>query len=275
MSELLLTNIINDNLDSNDFNEEFITEFNKIKKNLNESREFLITAKKNNNLENDIFVLIKKSNLIEHLKIKIIALEQKIRLIELKNNKYKRCYNAFNIGIIFLSTILTSIESSKAVLIDDDDVNITNNSIYKLAKLSPIFLGSLITFSASILKFQKYQEKMEQIIKIIERGNSIIGIIKKNKEDLIFCKDIEEYNKIEDKYKAESYDIYITVLQDIERILKDSDYDKYLEQTHYTDYNRHVLEQTRKVFFKNYEPEEEFDINLKKKKKNSKYCINI
>ena len=273
MSELILTNIINDNLDDNDFNEELISEFNKIKDNLNKSREFLIKAKKNNNLDNDINVLIKKSNLIEHLKSKIIALEQKIRLIELKNNKYKRCYNAFNIGIIFLSTILTSIESSKAVLIDDN--NITNDTIYKISKLSPIFLGSLITFSASILKFQKYQEKMEQIVKIIERGNSIIGIIEKNKEDLIFCKDIEEYNKIEDKYKAESYDIYITVLQDIERILKDSDYDKYLEQTHYTDFNRHVLEQTRKIFFKNYEPEEEFDINLKRKKKNNKYFINI
>ena len=32
----------------------------------------------------------------------------------------------------------------------------------------------------------------------------------------------ELQRKIEDKYKAESYDIYITVLQDIERILKEN-----------------------------------------------------
>ena len=271
MSELLLTNIINDELDDGDFDDELIEEFKKIKENIKNSRKFMIKAKKNNNLDNNIDLLIKRSNLIEHLKSKIISLEQKIRLIELKNNKYKRCYNSFNIGIIFLSTILTTIESSKAVLIDDN--NITNETVYKWAKLSPIFLGSLITFSASILKFQKYQEKMEQIVKIIERGNSIIGIIEKNKEDLIFCKEIEEYNKIVEKYKAESYDIYITVVQDIERILKDSDYDKYLEQTHYTDFNRHVLEQTRKAFFKNYEPDEEFNINLKKKTKKRNTCI--
>ena len=273
MSNIILNNIINDDLNEEDFDNELILEFNKIKYNKKNNKDILIKSKKNNNLNEEIDLLVNRSNLIEHLENKIIDLEQKIRLIELKNNKYKRCYNSFNIGIIFLSTLLTSIESSKAVLIDEN--NLEFDKINKFAKLCPIFLGSLITFGASILKFKKYQEKMEQIVKLIERGNSIIGNIQKIKEELIFCKENSIYDKIEEKYKADSYDIYINVLQEIERVLKDSDYDKYLEQTHYTDFNRHVLEQTRKSFFKNYEPDEEFNINLKKKRNKHNYCISI
>ena len=58
-----------------------------------------------------------------------------MRLIELKNNRYKRCYNAYNIAIILISTSLTMIESGKAVILDECD----ENNINKYFQLSLYF----------------------------------------------------------------------------------------------------------------------------------------
>ena len=248
-------------------NNELVMKYSNIKKNLDESKKKLFKLKKIN--FKNINLLIKKNNLIEHIQLKCNKLGQKLRLIELKNDKYKKCYNCFNIAIILISTSLTIIESAKAVIIDDCDNSLTS----KYFQLSPIFLGSLITCSASILKFKKYQEKMENIIKLIEKGNNIIGIMKKIREELIFCNNNDYYEKIEERYKLETYENYIFILQDIERLLKDHDYDKYLELIHNTDYKIHVLEQNKKLFFKNYLPEEELNLNLKKNYNKKSFCL--
>ena len=190
-----------------------------------------------------------------------------MRLIELKNNRYKRCYNAYNIAIILISTSLTMIESEKAVILDECD----ENNINKYFQLSPIFLSSLITCGASILKFKKYQEKMEDIVKLIEKGNVTIGLLKKIKEKLIFCLNIDEYKLIEKKYKFDIYDNYISILQEIERLLKDNDYDLYLNKIYNTDYKNYILEQKRNIFFKNFELDSNIDYELNPKTK-KKYC---
>ena len=108
---------------------------------------------------------------------------------------------------------------------------------------------------------------MELISTLVERGNSSIGLLKKIKEDLIFCSSIEDYNKTEERYKKDIYDNYIAVTQDIDKLLKNTDYNNNLEVIHNTDYKIHILEQKRKLFFKNYIPDSQFNINLEKKNK--------
>ena len=172
---------------------------------------------------------------------------------------------------ILLSTSLTIVEATKVVMIDECDED--QLTIAKYFQLSPIIFGSIITCAASILKFKKYQEKMESISTVIEKGNISIGLLKRIKEDLSFCTTIEEYNRTEERYKTDIYDNYISVTQDIDRLLKNNDYDKYLEFIHNTDYKIHILEQKRKQFFNNYAPEQNFQLNLRKKNREKSSCI--
>lgn len=281
LPDLILKNDINENdenlnnsdqdiLDDENIDNEFYNELQNLKKNIYKSKKKIIELKKNIIPNNNLDIIIKKSNLIEHIRNRYNKLEQKMRLIELKNNRYKRCYNAFNIAIILISTSLTMIESGKAVILDECN---EDNNISKYLQLSPIFLSSLITCGASILKFKKYQEKMEDIVKLIEKGNVTIGLLKKIKEELIFCLNIDEYKLIEKKYKFDIYDNYISILQEIERQLKDNDYDLYLNKIYNTDYKNYILEQKRKVFFKNFELDNNIDYVLNKTKKKKCGCF--
>lgn len=270
MNDLIFKDNLNEyKLNEEDFDIGIINQYDNIKSKLLKSKKKLNEYKKNN--YEKINLMIKKNLLIDHIQGKCNKLAQIIRLIELKNDKYKKCYNCFNIGIILISTTLTMIESCKAVVLNEcDEEQITINNYFQL---SPIFLSSIITCSASILKFKKYQEKMENIVKLIEKGNTIIGYLKKIREELIFCNNFNDYEKIEDKYKTDIHDSYIIILQDIEKILKDNDYDKYLEYIHNTDYKIHILEQNKKIFFKNFSPDKNYDKQLKKKKNKANYCF--
>ena len=267
-------NIIKENniIEENDFADNLFNKYIDIKKKVKESKKKLIELKQNDkNSKEELDVVIKRNIFIDHIRGKLSKLYQRLRLIELKNNKYKRCYNCFNIGIILLSTSLTIVESTKVVIIDECDEEQLIMSKY--FQLSPIIFGSIITCAASILKFKKYQEKMENISTVIEKGNISIGLLKRIKEDLSFCTTIEEYNRTEERYKTDIYDNYISVTQDIDRLLKNNDYDKYLEFIHNTDYKIHVLEQKRKQFFNNYAPEQNFNLNLKKKNREKSSCV--
>ena len=165
---------------------------------------------------------------------------------------------------------MTMVESIKAIILDpcsDEQQEISN-----YFQLSPIIFGSVITCAASILKFKKYQEKMEHIVKLVEKGNAIIGLLKKIREELTFCTNIDDYHSIENRFKSDAYDDYITNLQELERLLKDSDYDSYLHLIHNTDFKVHVLEQRRKIFFDNYLPDSNLSIDLSRKKKKCCLC---
>ena len=62
----------------------------------------------------------------------------------------------------------------------------------------------------------------------------------------------DEYDFILKKYNNEIFDTYSACFQSMERIIKNSDYDKYLEKIFYTDYKVHKLEKERKCFFEKY-----------------------
>ena len=109
-----------------------------------------------------------KNYLINHIEDKLNKLETKIKLVEMKNSDYKSCYNCVNISIIIMSTLLTFLESFKAIYINKVTEDNQNLFVKYLFDMLPIGIGSIITCSASILKFKKYQEKMENICKILE-----------------------------------------------------------------------------------------------------------
>ena len=268
IEEQYKNNDTSDALNRELYNSKLLNEFYEINDKLSE-----------NLLTNIIFThknpefLNKKLFFIEHIQGKINKLIQKLRLIELKNNKYKFCYNMVNISIIVISTLLTVMEAVKGILVDDliDD----KDTLSYIFKMSPLIFSSTITCSASILKFKKYQEKMESICKVVENGSIIITNLKKIREELGFIKTEEQYEGIYNKFNKELYEQYITTVQTIDRILKKKDYDVYLKNIYQTDYRLHTLQKEKEFFLTNYIGNHSIDkiLEYMEKDKNTKYHV--
>jgi hypothetical protein len=188
--------------------------------------------------------------LINHIKEKKRKLNLYRKILELKYNRYKKCHNAWSISTILLSTCLTLIESCKLIFIDKDDK--INREIYDL---SPIFIGSIITCTSSILKFKKYQEKMELSSNTIEKCVSMIAKIKNKLEvyelhktgcnNLILKTLIENYNE-------EILKEYFLIYQESQKYIKNTDYDKYARIINNSELHKHIIEQERLRFYKKY-----------------------
>lgn len=189
-----------------------------------------------------------KNYLINHIEDKLNKLETKIKLVEMKNSDYKSCYNCVNISIIIMSTLLTFLESFKAIYINKVTEDNQNLFVKYLFDMLPIGIGSIITCSASILKFKKYQEKMENICKILEGASISVINFKKIREKLVFCDNLEKYNNIYNNFNNDIYENYINISQSFDRILKKKDYDINLSDIYLTEYRIQKLNNEREYF---------------------------
>lgn len=204
-------------------------------------------SKEDNIFVNKLILNLNKNTLTNHFDNRLSKLYQKIRILEKKYATYKTCYDYVNIGIILTSTLLTIVETIKVEFKES-----FGTTCQQILNLTPIFFSSIITCSASIIKFKKYQDNMENISKLIDKATFCIRQIKKAREHICFCDTQEQYDGILKKYNNEIFDNYSSCFQNMERIIKNSDYDKYLEKIFYTDYKVHKLEKERKCFFEKY-----------------------
>jgi len=257
-----------------------------------------INLKKYKYSEDEIKILMQRfeietynlKTLFRHFQHKCRKLNQSKSILELKYKKYKWCHNFWNIGIIGISSILTLIESSKLVFIDNESgstSDIFDDELFqKLFTLSPILLGTIITGSSSIIKFKKYQEHMEEIYILIDKCIGMLAKIKNKKDEIDLLKKhgkkltdsnlykeinhfTDEVKNISNFYKSDIIKEYLIVYQDTERYIDFKDYDKYLHTIHDSDYKRHVLYKNKNMFYKEY--------NIEKHKENidNKYFKNI
>jgi len=249
-----------------------------------------------NNDTNDIFIKdAKKSfdlyysdlrNINKHFNKKYRKLNQSKSILELKYKRYKWCNDIWNISIIFTSSFLTLVESSKLVFLDLNDNYEKDNLMQNFFVFSPIFLGTTITGISSYIKFKKYQDIMEHIYILIDKCIGMLAKLKNkldevnllnnianqyikselynNKKFLIdFIKDVKNIHK---SYEKDIIKEFLVVYQETEKFINFKDYDKYLHKIHKTDYKRHVLYKDRELFYKKYIT----DSNI-----NNKYFDNI
>ena len=224
----------------------------------NEDIESILNLPRVDSEKSDISDIIKKedsvlNNLYNLINDKKWTLVQSKSILELKYNKYKKCHNFWNISTIILSSLLTLIESCKLVFIEDIDNNdLLLNDFFKL---SPIMLGTIITCTASIIKFKKYQEQMEAFYIVIDKCIAMISKLKNKKDEIILlqhresnleqcmCRcgngnddeyemdaDIKAFKSdvksINDTFKNDIIKDFSTVYQDTSRYINYSDYHK-------------------------------------------------
>ena len=212
-----------------------------------------------------------KMKLKDYINEKKRKLDQSRRILELKYEKYKKCDDFWNIGTIILSSLLTFIESTKLIFIHDDSDELLKN----IFDLTPIFFGTVITCSASIIKFKKYQEKMELLNIIIDKCITMITKLKNKREELKLLSDCgEEFQKVKNDYVNNICKEFSDVYQESERYITNNDYDIYLRIINNSDYNKHIIETDKNLFYKNYNHDIDIDkiiSNLEIKKENC--CI--
>ena len=212
--------------------------------------------------------------LIHEKKIKLI---QSKSILELKYNKYKKCHNFWNIGTILLSSILTLVESSKLVFLEEEEeINTVLNNFFKL---SPIFLGTFITCSASLIKFKKYQEQMEELYIVIDKCIAMISKLKTKKDEILLLKhkekqlnidninnvdnidDIKKFKQnvetLNETFRNDIIKEFSVVYQETERYINYNDYNKYLKIINNIEFKKHILREDKEKFYKDYTHEVE------------------
>lgn len=173
-----------------------------------------IIDKMNNNDE--------RVSLIDRLEDKIDKLNEKKVIAEMKKESYKVWFDVFNLCILFLSAILTIIEAVKND-VNLEEVKPTERNFFKIV---PLLISTSIGLLTAIIKFKKYQDKLENNTKAIEKSNFTAFRMKKLQEDLHFA-DEDAFLKIREIYKEEIFPLYNQSQEELEGNLLHKDVIKY------------------------------------------------
>lgn len=192
-------------------------------------KDKISNTKKNNeidNLEDEIELTLQnkeqKQNLIIRLQSKITKMNDRKVITEMKQEHYKLWFDSSNILILFLSALLTIIEAIK----NDVDVERVDEPTKQFFKISPLFISTTIGFITAIIKFKRYQERLEINTKAIEKSIFTTYRMKKLQEDLHFADD-DKFIKLREIYKEEIFPLYNQAQGALEGALKFRDIIKY------------------------------------------------
>ena len=174
---------------------------------------------------NERSFLMDKREFNDHIQSKISKLEKRMRYVNYKFEDLKYSFKKYSIMIIYFATLLTLTEALLNSI--TFDISETANS---LINFIPLLLSSLITLIASIIKFNKYEEKIENITRSTEKCIATVAKMKGVKEDLYFCIEPKSLLNLKDHFNKNIYQEYLESNTEIEKQLIDSDYTIYLKR---------------------------------------------
>jgi len=193
-------------------------------------------------IDNATELTYKKKRFFKYIQLKIDKLTVRSNILRFKYSSYKKYYDGANIAIIVISTGLTLLESIKGIL------NITNIILFDI---SPILISTTITLIAAIVKFKKYQEKMENMTKCIERCIATSYRIHRIREQIRIVDTLPAFKKLKGNFYGEPYEAYANCQEEIDKHLKYQDFVKHMKTYHdlsltnqkiFSEYNQKKLE---------------------------------
>lgn len=159
----------------------------------------------------------RKNHFIDNLKIKINLLKKNNRLLSLKHAELKFWYDCVQISTIVLSTMLTFIESVKTQLDLESSSYIITKTIFSMI---PIFFSTVIALSISILKFKKYTEQIEDIVKLSEKHIFVLNKFRRIEEEVVDVFEPKKFNNIKENYSKEPLEAFMDAKVTFDKIMK-------------------------------------------------------
>tara|TARA_B100000787_G_scaffold166269_3_gene151252 strand:- start:3993 stop:5027 length:1035 start_codon:yes stop_codon:yes gene_type:complete len=164
-----------------------------------------------------------------HIAHKVNMLDKRTKYINYKFKVLRIHYKMWSISIIVIASILTLSEAVKNTLDIEELVN-DKNTIKQL-NMMPLIIGSILTLIASIVKFNRYEERIDKISKTSERCRSVISKLKSINEDLHFCDNKKEFDTIITMYRYNVYKDYLECSLSLNKYLYDEKkYTKFLQK---------------------------------------------
>ena len=170
-------------------------------------------------------------NLYHNIKLKLTALSNRDKILQIKLGRYQRKHENLNMFIIVVSSILGIYETFRVKI---DDLVMTK-FLDVGSNIVPIFLSGIITCTASIIKLKKYQEKSDTIHLTREKVSVARTNLKTVQEHLLFCKSSDELEKIRKIYFKTTFDSYCSAQSYLDKHVKEIDYLKYGQKINYSD----------------------------------------
>jgi hypothetical protein len=170
-------------------------------------------------------------NLYHNIKLKLKALSNRDKILQIKLAKYQKKHENLNMFIIVVSSILGIYETFRVKI---DDLVMTK-FLDIGSNIVPIFLSGIITCTASIIKLKKYQEKSDTIHLTREKVSVARTNLKTVQEHLLFCKSSDELEKIRKIYFKTTFDSYCSAQSYLDKHVKEIDYLKYGQKINYSD----------------------------------------
>jgi hypothetical protein len=155
---------------------------------------------------------ISKDKFVKLIKKRKIKLVINSNVLDLRCDTYRKYFDGVNIFIIFIGSLLTVLEAWKSIFKTSESENYYTRKGFDI---SPIILSTFLTFLAGILKFYKYQEKMEAINRCVEKNAIIISELEDLKEKAKFCSKQEDLQELHKKYVDDIYKKYQLCFQEI------------------------------------------------------------
>ena len=167
-----------------------------------------------------------KTDYETNIQQKLSKLYTRMRYAQHKYHDIRTKFTHIGITIMVISFVLTLVEALRNTM----DLNeIHNKNIRNCVILIPLILSSLVSFLTALIKYNKYEERIEALIKANEKSIFTISEMKKIRESLDLSKSSEELDDIMKEFQKNIYPKYLENNVDIERLLTDNDYSKYID----------------------------------------------
>jgi len=131
------------------------------------------------------------------------------RIISHKYENYKVVYDRLSIGIISISSLITTMETVKLTL--NVDTPLANSTFQILT----VLLTAIITLLTSVMRFKGYREKMESLNRA---GEKLTNLMMRLDMDLKKMKHLQLKPDEVLRHKSEDMDFYQKTYKDIETL---------------------------------------------------------